>query len=134
MTRRVREELVRLTEKLRDQDLIFGGLKEVKRSFGTACRASKIEDLRKHDFRHAFVSRSILAGIPPAAVLKASGHASDEWKRYLNMTPDQLRKLLTPLSGQSQDEVKRYATTVMKGLRDALHYDEIEKIFDLLRD
>jgi hypothetical protein len=66
--------------------------------------------------------------------LKASGHASDEWKRYLNMTPDQLRRLLTPLPGQSQDEVRRYAATVMKGLRDALHYDELEKIFDLIRD
>ena len=31
MTRRVREDLVRLTEKLSNQDLIFGGLKEVKR-------------------------------------------------------------------------------------------------------
>ena len=125
MTRRVREELVRLTEKLRDQDLIFGGLKEVKRSFGTACRASKIEDLRKHDFRHAFVSRSILAGIPPAVALKASGHASDEWKRYLNMTPDQLQKLFIPLDGQSAEEVKNYGLDVLRQLREALVYTDI---------
>jgi hypothetical protein len=29
--------------------------------------------------------------------------------------------------------VKRYAANVMKGLRDALHYEELEKIFDLLK-
>jgi hypothetical protein len=36
-------------------------------------------------------------------------------------------------SRQSQEEVKRYAANVMKSLRDALHYDELEKIFDLLK-
>jgi len=54
------KELARLNEN-GDGNLIFGGLKEVKRSFTTACRANKITNLRKHDFRHAFVSRSILA-------------------------------------------------------------------------
>ena len=62
-----------------------------------------------------------------------SGLASNEWKRYLNMTPDKLRQLLSPLPKQSQEEVKRYAANVMKGLRDALHYEELEKIFDLLK-
>jgi integrase len=66
MTRRVKEELARLNE-ASDGNLIFGGLREVKRSFNTACRANKITNLRKHDFRHAFVSRSILAGIPPCS-------------------------------------------------------------------
>jgi integrase len=124
MTRRVREEMGRLVE-LSDEDLIFGGLKEVKRSFGTACRASKIQDLRKHDFRHAFVSRSILAGIPPAVALKASGHASDEWKRYLNMTPDQLQNLFVPLEGQTAEEVKNYGLDVLRQLREALVYSDI---------
>jgi integrase len=124
MTRRVKEELERLVE-LSEGDLIFGGLKAVKRSFGTACRASKIEDLRKHDFRHAFVSRSILAGIPPAVALKASGHASDEWKRYLNMTPDQLQNLFVPLEGQTAEEVKKYGLDVLRQLREALVYSDI---------
>ena len=124
MTRRVKEEMARLV-KLSDEDLIFGGLKEVKRSFGTACRASKIKDLRKHDFRHAFVSRSILAGIPPAVALKASGHASDEWKRYLNMTPDQLQNLFVPLEGQTAEEVKTYGLDVLRQLREALVYTDI---------
>jgi integrase len=124
MTRRVKGEIAQLV-KLSDEDLIFGGLKEVKRSFSTACRANKIENLRKHDFRHAFVSRSILAGIPPAVALKASGHASDEWKRYLNMTPDQLQKLFTPLEGQIAEDVKRYGLDVLQQLREALGYTDI---------
>lgn len=124
MTRRVREELAQLVN-LSDEDLIFGGLKEVKRSFGAACRANKIQDLRKHDFRHAFVSRSILAGIPPAVALKASGHASDEWKRYLNMTPDQLQNLFIPIEGQTAEEVKNYGLDVLRQLREALVYSDI---------
>lgn len=133
MTPRVRQALHTLCEE-NDTGLVFGGLKEPKRAWKTTKKEAQIADLTWHDLRHAFVTRSILAGIPPAAVLKASGHISDqEWKRYLNMTPDQLRRMLTPRKGQSQDEVKLYAATVMKGLRDALHYDELERVFDLLK-
>lgn len=127
MTRRVKEELARLNEN-GDGNLIFGGLKEVKRSFNTSCRANKITNLRKRDFRHAFVSRSILAGIPPAVALKASGHASDEWKRYLNMTPDQLQKLFNPLEGQIVEDVKRYGLDVLQQLREALGYTDIANL------
>lgn len=107
---------------------IFGGLSEVKRSFRTACKLAKIEDLHLHDFRHAFVSRVILAGIPPAVALKASGHASDEWKRYLNVTPRQLQNLFSPLTNQTADEVKAYGFMVLRQLRQALHYDEITSL------
>lgn len=127
MTGRVKEELARLNETV-NGNLIFGGLKEVKRSFATARRANKITNLRKHDFRHAFVSRSILAGIPPAVALKASGHASDEWKRYLNMTPDQLQKLFNPLEGQVVEDVKRYGLDILQQLREALGYTDIANL------
>jgi integrase len=106
-------------------------VKDFKRSFGTLKRTAKIDGLNFHDFRHAFVSRSILAGVPPAIVLKASGHASEEWKRYLNVTPDQLRRLLDPVGKQTAEEVKEFARSVMKGLREAMQYDEIEKLFEL---
>jgi len=79
-----------------------------------------IEDLHKHDFRHAYVTRSILAGIPPAVVLKASGHSTDEWKRYLNVTPDMLHHLFTPLEGQKSEAVKDYGFEVMRQLTEAL--------------
>jgi integrase len=106
-------------------------VKDFKRSIGTLKRTAGIDGLNFHDFRHAFVSRSILAGVPPAIVLKASGHASEEWKRYLNVTPDHLRRLLDPVGEQTAEEVKEFARSVMKGLRETMQYDEIEKLFEL---
>jgi integrase len=122
MTQRAYEELLKLKEQYGDHPsgFVFGGIKEVKRSFNTACRLTGIEDLHKHDLRHAFVTRSILAGIPPAVVLKASGHSSDEWKRYLNVTPDMLHDLFTSLNGQEAEAVKAYGFDVMRQLTDAL--------------
>lgn len=131
MTARVYGELQKLSADKEDSDFVFGGAQDFKRSFGTLKRTAGINGLNFHDFRHAFVSRSILAGIPHAIVLKASGHSSDEWKRYLNVTPDQLRRLLEPVGDQTAAEVKEYAKSVMKGLREAMRYDEIEKLFEL---
>jgi hypothetical protein len=37
-----------------------------------------------------------------------------EWKRYLNMTPNQLQKLFKPLGGQDAKEVKAYGLDVLK--------------------
>jgi len=133
MTTRVYDELKELCKK-NPKGKIFGGLSEVKRSFRTACRLAGIEDLHFHDFRHAFVSRSILAGVPPAVALKASGHASDEWKRYLNVTPNQLQKLLKPLDGQDAEEVKAYGLNVLRQLRESLGYDEIANLIASLND
>lgn len=131
MTVRVQSELQDLTSGKQASDFVFGGIQDFKRSFGTLKRTAGVNGLNFHDFRHAFVSRSILAGIPQAIVLKTSGHASEEWKRYLNVTPDQLRRLLEPIGDQTAAEVKEYAKSVMKGLREAMRYDEIEKLFEL---
>lgn len=121
MTTRVIEQLrvLYVTNHHYPSSLVFGGLKEIKRSFATACRMTWIEDLHKHDFRHAFITRSILAGIPAAVALKASGHASDEWKQYLNVTSDQLQSLFTPLSGQESETVKAHGFNVLRQLVEA---------------
>lgn len=129
MTARVLEQFTELREGLGAEDLVFAGLMEFKKAFQTLRQNTGVEDLHFHDFRHAFVSRGILAGIPQAVILKASGHSSEEWKRYLNVTPDQLRRLLEPIGEQTKNEVKEYARSVMKGLREAMRYDEIEKLF-----
>src|SRR5947209_15149689 len=42
-------------------------------SFKTLRKETGIKDLNFHDLRHAFVTRGILAGIPQAMILKASG-------------------------------------------------------------
>jgi len=120
--------VVALLEPHKGRGLVFGGLRDIKRSFATAKRLAGVRDLRLHDLRHAFVSRAILAGVPPAVVLKASGHSTDVWKRYLNVDPSSLRSLLQPMRGQAEAEVKDYARTVMQGLRAALRFDEIEAL------
>jgi Phage integrase family len=94
----------------------------VKKSFNTARTKKDIADLHLHDLRHAFVTRAILAGIPPAVVLKASGHSSEEWKRYLNVTPEVLRGLLEPLPGQNAEAVRNYGLEVLRQLTEALGY------------
>jgi integrase len=124
MTRRVHDRLKELYNLISNDSsgLVFGGLRDVKKSFGTACDMKVITDLHLHDFRHAFVTRTILAGIPPAIVLKASGHSSEEWKRYLNVTPDVLRGLLEPLPGQDAEAVRAYGLNALKQLTEALGY------------
>src|SRR5215813_15554094 len=85
-----------------------------------SCASRMVKPTPTSLLRHAFITRSILAGIPPAVVLKASGHSSDEWKRYLNVTPDMLRDLLTPLAGQESESVKAHGVEVMRQLTAAL--------------
>jgi integrase len=125
MTARVFETLTELQSHNEESDLVFGGLKEVKRSFRTACRLAGVKNLNKHDFRHAFVTRAILAGVPPAVALQASGHASEEWKRYLNVTPETLKGLFATLPGQDAEVVKQYGLEILRGLRDALKIDDL---------
>jgi integrase len=143
MTPRVKDELLKLSEGKRHEP-VFGYervrrevasagqpevaaacLTNVKRSFSTACREAQISDLHLHDFRHSFVTRAILAGVPPAVVLSATGHASEEWRRYLNVGPEHMRRLLLPHDGQGAEEVRAYAREVCRGLRAALRYDEL---------
>lgn len=123
MTPRVCE----LLEPYQGNGLIFG-LTDIKRSFATAKRLAGIVDLHLHDLRHAFITRAVLAGVPIAMVTAASGHLSDEYKRYVNVGPDALRQLLATMPGQTVEEVRAYARDVMRGLREALHYDEIEAL------
>ncbi len=125
MTSRVLATLIELRSHKEDSNLVFGGLKEVKRSFRTACKLAGVKNLNKHDFRHAFVTRAILAGVPPAVALQASGHASEEWKRYLNVTPETLRGLFATLPGQDAEVVKQYGLEILRGLRDALKIDDL---------
>lgn len=82
MTVRVQGELQGLASGKQATDFVFGGIQDFKRRFGTLKRTAGVNGLNFHDFRHAFVLRSILAGIPQVIVFKASGQASEEWKRY----------------------------------------------------
>jgi integrase len=53
-----------------------GHLNWLKRSFTTACKNAKIEDLRFHDLRHTAATRLVESGIPLHAVAKLLGHST----------------------------------------------------------
>lgn len=123
MTPRVREELQKIWRPAPAARLF--GVIDPKRTFATACRNCGIRDLHFHDFRAVFVSRALMAGIPLAVVTEATGHSSDEWKRYLRLDTETMRMLLAPMPGQDDEEVKEFARSVMQGLRTAMRADDI---------
>src|SRR5262245_43943383 len=62
ITPRLRAELEALREKANGDDApVFGGITDIKRSFGTACRIANIADLHFHDLRHTGTTRLIAA-------------------------------------------------------------------------
>ncbi len=77
MTNRVFELLCQLRTPLSDSDsLIFGGLKDMKRSFTSACRRAGIIDFRLHDCRATAITRMLGAGLPVTEVMRISGHTT----------------------------------------------------------
>jgi integrase len=72
--------------------LVFGGIQDVKRSFGHACQLAGITNFRFHDLRHTFASWLVQAGVPLPEVRDLLGHASIEMtERYAHLAPDRLR-------------------------------------------
>ena len=56
--------------------LVFGNLTTIKKGFGKALAAAKIQDFHFHDCRATCISRMIQAGLPPAEVMRISGHST----------------------------------------------------------
>lgn len=79
---------------------VFGGIKDVKRSFTHACQLAGIEDFRFHDLRHTFASWLVQAGAPLTEVRDLLGHASIEMtERYAHLAPERLRGTVARLEG-----------------------------------
>jgi integrase len=65
---------------------IFGGIKDVKRSYNTACRMAGVTDLHFHDWRHAFATDLMEAGVEERLAMRAAGHTSaDTHAIYTNV-------------------------------------------------
>jgi integrase len=66
-------------------DFVFGGIKDCKKAFRSACREAKITDLRFHDLRHTATTRLVQAGAPPSITMKMTGHTQfSTFARYVN--------------------------------------------------
>lgn len=99
MTARVRAALSQRIDAARrrkgfsEEELIFGGVKDIKKPFDTCREKAKIENLVFHDLRHTATTRMIEAGMAPGQVMKITGHS--QWKtfaRYLNVNDDTARQ------------------------------------------
>lgn len=61
---------------------------DVKRSFATALRRSKIHDFKFHDLRHTFASHLVMAGIDITTVKELLGHKDIKMTlRYAHLAP-----------------------------------------------
>ncbi len=86
ITDRLAVELQRLSEVAPDDPecLVFG-YTDFKRSFEKACAEAGVEGFRFHDCRHAATTRMIQSGMPPAEVVKITGHSQiATFLRYVN--------------------------------------------------
>lgn len=103
ITDRLADELRRLGEFSNKQpsSLVFGLKVTIKTAWASACKEAQIEDLRFHDLRHVFITRTATLGILPTVTMKLAGHETlDMHARYLNPndeTADQVREALNGL-------------------------------------
>lgn len=78
MTNRVHNMICSVWEKSskNPDDLVFGVSVTIKTSWKKVCREAGIDDFHFHDCRATSISRMIRAGMPPAEVMRVSGHTT----------------------------------------------------------
>jgi integrase len=73
-------------------------IKDIKRSFHTACRKAGLIDYRLHDCRHSFASHLVMAGVPARVIQELLGHASPSMTaRYSHLQSGQLQQAVALL-------------------------------------
>jgi len=83
----------------RASDLVFNGLRDIKRSFKTALKGARIKGVRLHDLRHTAASRMVQAGVDLVTVSKILGHSSIQMTmRYAHPTPENMLQAVEKLS------------------------------------
>ena len=98
-------------------------IKDLRRSFTTACSKAEIKDFRIHDLRHTCASLAISEGVPLAAIRDLLGHSSvTVTERYAHLKPEAVREAVNALdrlqshSGHSSGEANanRNVVTLVK--------------------
>ncbi len=94
-------------------------IKDLRRSFTTACRKAGIWDFRIHDLRHTCASLAISEGVPLAAIRDLLGHSSvTVTERYAHLKPEAAREAVAVLdrlqshSGHTGSEVNAASNVV----------------------
>ena len=101
-------------------------IKDVKRSFATACKRVGVEDFRIHDLRHTCAAWLVSAGVPLSEVRDLLGHASVTMtEKYAHLAPENVRAAVTMLEGESRfghgDEKRQPAGLAAMPLSDGKH-------------
>lgn len=127
MTDRVGEVMERASQGKKGTELLFTVHEAALwRSWVRALQQTGLPEGRYHDWRRVYLTRCVAAGIPLPIIVKQTGHSSEEWQRYL--TADFQEEMLTPLPGQTAEEVEAYAKQVWMGLRKALGFEKINRL------
>ena len=75
-------------------------IKDIKRSFKTACKNAGIENFTFHDFRHTAINNWRLEGHDYFRIMAASGHKTmTVFKRYNTVSREELKTLVGRNSG-----------------------------------
>jgi integrase len=107
MTRTVKEYF---SEK-RGIGFLFGNpngkpLKQLHKSFHSACRRAGIENFRFHDSRHTFASHMTMKGVPSRSVQELLGHGSGRMtERYSHLSPQHMHEAVKGFSLGIADRV-----------------------------
>ena len=82
-------------------------MKDVKRSFQTACKRAGIKGIRFHDLRHTFASRLVEKGVDIITVKDLLGHSSVRvTERYTHSNKNQKKQAVESLVKPKADKVK----------------------------
>lgn len=87
--------VARLTEMqaASESESLFPDLKDFHKGFEATVERAGLGDLRFHDLRHVATTRMIRAGMPPAEVMKITGHTRFEtFARYLNTDEETMQR------------------------------------------
>jgi len=84
----------------------------LKRHFGRALQAAKIEDFRFHDLRHTAASRLAMGGIDLYTIGELLGHKTlTMTARYAHLLPEHLKRAVAALDGRKAAPAHRESRT-----------------------
>jgi integrase len=85
-------------------------VKDIKRSFQTACKKAEIPKIKIHDLRHTAFSRMSEAGVNIVDICEIAGHSDIKiTKRYCHASIDNKRRAVEELGeiyGESRKKVE----------------------------
>ncbi|MFC2169417.1 tyrosine-type recombinase/integrase [Acidobacteriota bacterium] len=92
-------------------------IKNVRKSFKTACKKANIYDLRLHDLRHTTATKMIEVGVDLVTVSKILGHSTIQMTmRYAHPTPENIKRAVDKL-GEFFEKSRHYTQTPENSVR-----------------